>query len=253
MTKLQKILLISGSATLLVLSSILIFIDRSVPDAELSTHSRALEYEDTSNENKNNLNVIESNIEENVDEMATDQIDDSKLRAHIEGAMAYVTLNTAHSQPSEQSFFEHAVLYQYVTSLEGDRLSLEEEIEEEARWVAKDLQAWLIVAEEETSFQYDEKEFLSFVDKEGFLAEDDLQTTAILNRLREENENLYKRHLEYHYIKPYIWSQVQIDFQQKQQQKADQTDEEYLYQLYLLFEEKIADYLIENNPELLQE
>lgn len=252
MSKLQKILLISGSVILIILSSILVMMYRAAPDEEqlLNQANNIQNASTTSEENMNTLNITSNG--ENQEATGVNEIEDEELQQYIREALENVTLNTSYTEPTEQSFFEHALLYQYVTNLTGDRLSLEE-MEEEASWIAKELYAWVVVANEKADFQYEEEAFLSFIEEENFVNEDDLQTIAILNALKERDESLYVRHLEYHYMKPYIWSQIEDELQKQISKKEGETEEDYTYRLYLHFQDSVTDYLIEHYPQLAQQ
>lgn len=251
MTRLQKILLVSGGLALLILSSILFFMYRNVPENnDMALNGNIPDSQVTSNyEDVNGLNITNRN--ENV-EREISETKDEDLQHFIDEAISKAPLNPTYTEPTEQSLYEHAYLYQYVTNLVGDRLSIEEELDEESEWIAKELYAWIITATEIANFQYNEVDFISFVQKENYLKEDDLQTTAILTALKEKNESLYIRHLEFHYIKPYIWSVIESEFQKQFPQDKDETDEDYTYRLYLQFQENVTDYLIQKYPELMQ-
>ncbi|MCD8508846.1 MAG: hypothetical protein LRY73_02415 [Bacillus sp. (in: Bacteria)] len=185
--------------------------------------------------------------------VGSEQVDEEELRAFAREAIEGVNLTSSLSEPNERSFFEHARLNHYYLNLMGNRFSEDEEMEEEAEWVAKELVAWLQTAGDMSAFHYSESDFISFVEKNDYLVEDDISTLILLEELEKYDEVLFLRHLEYQYIKLYIWESIQEDLRDTFSKESNETEEEYLFRLYGEFETIVTDYLISQNPELVND
>lgn len=251
----RKILFISGAILLAFLSFILILLYENDPtQAPPSSTIDELpggEGEAPAGNISGDINITETDDEDIA--VGGDQVDEEELRSFAREAIEGVNLTSSLSEPNERSFFEHARLNNFYLNLMGNRFSEDEEMEEEAEWVAKELVAWLQTAEDMASFHYSESDFVSFVEKNNYLEEDDISTLILLDELEKYDDVLFLRHLEYQYIKLYIWENIQGELSQTFSKETNETEEEYLFRLYVEFEAIVTDYLISQNPELVND
>ena len=199
------------------------------------------------------INITNDNDNDNPEDSNSPSSDYSgeELESFAREAITNNTLSSSLDKPGIQSFKEHARLHQYYYALMGENLSDEGEAENEAEWVAKELNSWMEVAAD-MAFSYSEKDFEDFINREAFLTGASSETSVLINELKKEDENLYIRHLEYKFIKPFVWESVKSTLTEEYSQDDDETDDEYNFRLFLVFEEKVFDYLDENHPELMQ-
>ncbi|MDG5787819.1 hypothetical protein QA612_09940 [Evansella sp. AB-P1] len=252
MTNRKKLYYLVGGIALFALSLSLFFMYTNEPQQESQpiAISETIEPdEETIATDIESINIAEEREENFEATMEDNEEDEEDLREFAEEAIERVTL-TPLEAPSEQSFFEHARLDQVLSSLMGSNFTEDIELEDEARWVARDLQAWMQVATETADFSYSDEDFLAFVEEENFLEEDDLKKTVLVNELKRIDDSLYVRHLEYHYLKPFIWNNIESHFSSQSSQNHRETDEEYLYRIFLQFEDEVTNHLLESYPEL---
>ncbi|MDQ0254872.1 hypothetical protein J2S74_002254 [Evansella vedderi] len=252
----KKILFISGGLLLALLSFTLIILYENDPTQDPPPSSVGELPGSNDGEtgaapnNMDSINITDESNEDVESTIGNSSSDKEELQQFAREAIESVNLNTSLSEPSERSFFEHARLNQYYISLMGNRLSEDEEMEDEADWIAKEHIAWIEIAKESGGFHYSEANFKEFISTNNFIEEDDIATAILLNELKEYNETLYIRHLEYQYIKPYIWDSIQGEFKEQHSQNSNESDEDYMFRLYREFESKVIDYLIDRYPEL---
>ncbi|UTR11489.1 hypothetical protein MM300_03925 [Evansella sp. LMS18] len=256
MSKNKKIYFGAGAVILLALSLLMIVMTMDEPQNGASqpqvSQDSASETEETeSNGSDSNDNVTDEPVGEG-SILGDDQFNDDEIMEYAEEAVSNTSLTSSIDGPRIESFREHALLRQNYLNLMGQNLSEEDEMENEADWSAKELNAWIAVAEEETGFTYSEDEFMEFVNEEGYIEEDDQETRILLHVLSEEDDNLYTRQLEYLYMRPFVWQSVKPALEEQYEQESDESDEEYEYRLYLELGEAISAYLDENHPELMQ-
>ncbi|SDZ30102.1 hypothetical protein SAMN05421736_109101 [Evansella caseinilytica] len=263
MTKRKKIYLLTGGAIFLALSITMLVLYMNdpyteVPQSAIPETSREPLEEDVASAAGDSINI--DSEEEAAGQSAAEgsnESDEEELRKAAREAINGVSLSRSTSDPSEQTFYEHSYLNQYYSNILGEH-QIEEEanndsaMREEAKWVAKELVAWINIAAEKTQFAYSETEFLEYVENEHLLQEDDSRTIALLNELKSDSESLYIRHLEFQYLKSFIWSKTQEQLKQENEQRDGETEEDYLYRLYLAFEDEVMSSLLESYPELSQ-
>ncbi|WP_078594888.1 hypothetical protein [Evansella clarkii] len=252
----KKIYFGAGAVILLALSLLMIVMTMNEPQngasqPQVSQDSGSEPEETESSGSDSNTNITDEPAgEENI--LETDQFNSEEIIDYAEEAVSKTGLTSSIDGPRIESFREHALLQQNFLSLMGQNLSEEGEMENEAEWSAKELNAWMAVAEEETGFSYSEEKFMEFVNEEQYIAEDDQETKILLDVLLEEDDNLYLRQLEYLYMRPFIWQSVKPALEEEYEQESGEADEDYEYRLYLVYGEAISAYLDENHPELMQ-
>lgn len=257
MTQKKKSFFIIGGLLFVFLSFILVLMYdtepiQQQPDSAANDLPPANEG-DASSSNMESINITSDDNDDATSTIGNNTIDEDELKQYAKEAIEEASLTDTLSEPSERSFFEHAYLYQYYSNLMGERLSEDEEMEDEADWVAKELAAWYEMAGEIGDFNYSESEFIQYVSEQNFLVEEDIRTVTLLNELRNKSETLYNRQLEYHYMRLFIWESIQDQLAENNQQNPDEAEEDYLQRLYREFEGNVTEYLIEKYPELLEE
>ncbi|MFA9559116.1 hypothetical protein ACERII_17535 [Evansella sp. AB-rgal1] len=255
MTIQKKIFFLVGGILLLSLSITLLLLYRDDITQEppaVTTNDRINSEEQQQSETIESINIVgedNSNLEYSTED---EQLEESEVRENVVEALSMVNLTESYEEPSERSFFEHAILDYILTNVMGDNVAEENDVEDEAEWVAKDLIAWLEVAENRADFSYSESPFLTYVERENLIT-DDLKTQILLEELRKISETLYIRHLEFKFIKSFIWNDIHVTFSNEHNQSSDEVDEDYLYSLYSQFEEEVMTHLLEKYPELWQD
>ncbi|MBU9713781.1 hypothetical protein [Evansella tamaricis] len=258
MTKNTKILIIIGAAMLVTFSSILIYSYLNEPE-----HIQQ-EYPITQNGNEaddggetvgitEDIHIAPDSGTTSETTQGDEEYDLEELTGFALEAIQTIEITDTLQEPSENSFYQLALLNDYYFNLLGNQLAEEEEVENNADWVARELTAWMNVADETSGFSYSESEFLSYVEQEGYISGEDLRTRTLLNELQLTDHSLYVRGLEIRYLKSYIWNEVKGNFERSNPQQGNESEEDYQFRLYLLFEDEITTYLVENYPELLQE
>ncbi|ADU31576.1 hypothetical protein [Evansella cellulosilytica] len=248
-----------GGVLFIVLSGLMFFLSADDPQPKTLEMNEATgsnnEGSDSTSINMDSIN--NPNAQEDVEAIG-DYEEELEEREQVaieaaQEAISKVSLSISLTEPGEQAFLEHARLNQIYMGLIGERLSEDEDVDAEAEWMAKELSTWMHIAKETGDFEYNEEAFLNYVSSEALIENDDLATTTMLHELKEESEVVYHRHLEYHYLKSFIWHSIKDVYSAEESQQVGETDEEYSFRLYLRFEQKIIEYMIDTYPELLND
>ncbi|MBU9721032.1 MULTISPECIES: hypothetical protein [Bacillaceae] len=258
MTKNKVIYLSIGAILLIILSSILLYLYSNEPDHFGEAPSLDAQITDTRDSAEVNEGITDSiNISQGEDEAgelySIEEYDQEELISSAKQAIEDIDFTGSFSELNENALFDQALLNDYYFSLLGDQFANEEEQDANAEWEARELMAWISVAEATADFHYDENNFLTFIEAENILESEDLRTTVLLNELESENSDLYVRGLELRYLKFFIWEEVKGTYEQEHASEADETDVDYENRLYWLFEDEVTNYMIENYPELIED
>jgi hypothetical protein len=255
MQKSKLIILIAGSVILLILSTIMFILERdnqagntTDPEVGVTNENQLGEEAEPGDEAVTPEN---DGGQSNDATAGLNGEEEEDLRENAHEAISKSSVNENETDMSEQTLFNHSVLYRTYQMFDEDSLIDEEDIEQDAEWISVELMGWHDHASREYGFDYSDDDFVNYVEEENFL-EEDTHTIILLEELAETNENLYKRQLEIHFIKQFIWESIKEDVAAEAGEETDLSDENY-QQLFYSFEQEVIEELIENNPSLFEE
>ncbi|MBM7096330.1 MULTISPECIES: hypothetical protein [Alteribacter] len=170
--------------------------------------------------------------------------DNEEISEAIQSALSETGFyNTNPDSRNENSYYYHFLLNQDVRHNLEDSGTSSDEREEDARYQARELMVWKDIAAEEYDWEYNENQFISFVNSEDLIQNDSQLNRQILRELREEDEDLFIRHAETKYLRSFIWSGIQDSLQEEEPQEDGEDDEAYENRLYRQLSSKIMDRL----------
>lgn len=256
MTNRQKLYIVAGGAVIVILSGVLLYLYNTDPvtnPAERENGQETAEANGTE-ESEGGVDINIDGTDENSSDLLNDdeEIDESEYSEHAKTAIREANLSV-YEEPSEQSFYDHAILNQEYSMLIDEVFLEEGTIEFDAQLSSKELVSWLEIAEEHGNFTYDESRFLSFIEEEGFKEDMENSAFVLVEELETENELHAIRNLETRYLKSFIWNEVKSQIKQNESMEEGETEEEFEFRVYHEFEQDVMDHLIENNPQFLEE
>ncbi|WP_280770015.1 hypothetical protein [Salipaludibacillus daqingensis] len=263
----NKLIILSiGTVILTILVIVMIFLERGettsngagsnavVTDTNSSTNTAS--NEDNAQQDDESLNVqSENSIEE--DENIYD-LSEEELREKAREAIDSSTINDSETEMTKDSLYNHSLLNQkFRNSLDEETNSTEEDVEQNAEWLSIELMGWYDYAQDKYDFNYSEDQFLSFIENENYIEDEEMMAIALFEELKQINENAYIRQLETNYLKAFIWESIQDDVASEMSDDVsgmdnDNDNDENEYRLFLAFEQEIMSDLVEKNPNLVE-
>ncbi|WP_416151581.1 hypothetical protein ACM26V_11665 [Salipaludibacillus sp. HK11] len=260
MQKNKLIILLIGSTILIVLVIYMVMLESEQPNSNNSTESNittssddSFDEEQQENSQENSGNFLNAESENELTDGNNEEINDTDEHEAREKAIETISnqnLNESVNELTQDTLYEHLVLYQNFRFMlnDEDEVTREEDIESNAEWIAIELKGWHDHASENYQFTYSKDQFLAFVEEENYLEDEDMITLVLYDELKKVNEDLYVRQLETHYLKPYIWNSVEDQVAAEFSDEVPDNDENRRSLLYSSLEQEIMTKLVEENP-----
>ncbi|WP_078579425.1 hypothetical protein [Salipaludibacillus agaradhaerens] len=243
----KLIILIAGSVILVILLFLLIVLERaentenSGPSTSGDNTGTELESSGTDSNTGTSNNISESAI----DDSALIESDE-ELRQYAQEAISNTSFNKQAEELTQETLYDHALLYQRYTFLFEDQAAEEGSAEDDARWMSLEIKAWFDFAQEKYGFSYEPEDLAAFVENDSD-TEEETSTRLLLEELASINDNLYYRQLEFHYLRPYIWATIKDDVAKE---NGEDPDDDLTY-LYYDIDQQVMEKLMESHPELI--
>lgn len=203
--------------------------DEMEQEDDLTTSTEEEEQQDE-NSDLPQENLVEASSEEMVDAV-TDSINETGI------------MTAGATSTTESSYYYHFWLKQEVQHYLNDSGLSRSERQEDASYQAKELMAWKELAESDFDWSYNEDRFMSHTNRKELVREDTKINRLILQKLRDENDDLFVRHAESNYLRSFIWHEIKDQLKNDDPQEDGEDDNAYEHRLYRQFASKIMDKL----------
>ncbi|UTR15728.1 hypothetical protein MM221_03840 [Salipaludibacillus sp. LMS25] len=242
----KLIILIAGFVILIILIFLLIVLEREDNPANPGPNTNSGNTETELNNSTSNNTETSNNVSQSAVDESTLTESEEELRTYAKEAISNTTFNDQAEELTQETLYDHALLYQQYTLLFEDQAAEEGSAEDDARWMALELKAWYDFAQENYGFSYEPEELATFV-KNDTDTEEETSTRLLLEELASVNDHLYYRQLEFHYLRPYIWATIKDDVAQE---NGEDPDDDLTY-LYYEVDQQVMEELMKSHPDLI--
>jgi len=258
----NKLIILSiGTTILTILVVLMIFLERdqttsNAPESNIAVSDSQSSEVDKVESNQGN-SLINSQNEENSHDNNDERInglDENEVRDYAQKAIAAHNLNNSATEMTEETLYAHSLLYQDFKDMLNDESSTnKDDATQNAKWISIELMGWHDHATEYYQFRYSEDQFLDFLEDENRLEDQDMSTSILFEELNNINKDMYIRQLESHFLKSYIWENIENEVSSNMSEDfSDLDEEEKDYQAFLAFEQELTNDLFEKNPNLFE-
>lgn len=261
MQKNKIIILTTGTIILIILVVLMIFLERDRTNSS-GTESNIILSNNNSDEVDIQHNPDDSSINIQTDQDTSNDpnaetlndFDETEVREKAIEAITSHALNESATEMTEETLYAHSLLNQNFREMMIDEsITKEEDEKQNAEWIAIELMGWHDHATEHYQFNYSEERFLTFIEDQNYLENQDAITSILFEQLKNIDNNLYIRQLETHYLKPFIWHNIEDEVASNMSEDfSDLEEDDEEYQVFLSFDQEIMSNLVEKNPNLFE-
>ncbi|GEL08467.1 hypothetical protein [Salisediminibacterium halotolerans] len=260
MTKNKLIVLGIGLILIIILSALLIVLQPETDQNTQQTNSEpetANEENSSANENtadtSDNFNMPDEDgvVGEDSGVNENDEPDDEQLKEYADRALDNVDLPEDTDSISEELLRAHAELYSIYTQmaeLESDDI---DGSQESAERIMRERYSWYEFSSEEYGFTYNEDDFLTVAETEGYIEDASKRAAVLFEVLANENDDYYTGQLVYQYLQPYIWHEI-ADEAIAYYDPASENEQEREEAAERMFAQDVLEYIGDEYPEYLE-